>query len=148
MLKREITYENFNGEKVSETFYFNLTKSEMLELEVSYYGGLQATIKRIVDAKDNKSLVEEFKKIILLSYGVRSDDGKRFIKNDTVREEFSQTAAFDELFIELATNDQAAVNFIQGVLPRDMVQNIKVAEIEVTPGPDIATAPTPPEQTS
>jgi hypothetical protein len=142
MLKREITYENFNGEKVSETFYFNLTKSEMLELEVSYYGGLEATIKRIVEAKDNKSLVEEFKKIILLSYGVRSDDGKRFIKNDTVREEFSQTAAFDELFIELATNDQAAVNFIQGVLPRDMVQNIKVAEIEVAPTPE------PPQATS
>jgi hypothetical protein len=119
MLKKEITYEDFDGNKVTDTFYFNLNRTEMIEMEVGYEGGLQAALQRIIETKDNKTLISEFKKIILAAYGVKSEDGKRFVKNDKLREEFTQTAAFDALFIELATNDNAAANFIIGIVPKD-----------------------------
>ena len=122
MLKRDITYEDFNGDTVTETFYFNLTKTEIIELEVSYDGGLEAMLRSIIKAENVRALVSEFKKIVLLSYGERSEDGKRFVKNDGMREAFSQTAAFDTLFMELATNDDAASIFIKGILPKDMAQ--------------------------
>ena len=117
MLKREITYEDFDGNQVTDTFYFNLNRTELIELEVGYEGGLQAALQRIIESKDNKKIIEEFKKIILMAYGVKSEDGKRFIKNDHLREDFTQTAAFDALFMDLATNDNAAANFVMGILP-------------------------------
>lgn len=120
MLKRDITYEDFNGDKVTDTYYFNLTRSEIIELEVGYKGGLEQALKRIIAAQDNKQLFAEFKRIVLLAYGEKSDDGKRFIKTPELREAFSQTAAYDALFMELATNDDAAATFIKGVIPRDM----------------------------
>ncbi|MET0785758.1 MAG: hypothetical protein ABWY25_03555 [Paenisporosarcina sp.] len=130
MLKREITYENYDGTVLTETFYFNLTKSEIVELEVGYQGGLEATLRRIIDAKDNKTLIAEFKRLVLLSYGVKSEDGKRFVKSDQLREEFSQTAAYDTLFMELATDDDAAATFIKGVVPKDLSQAIEKAQTE------------------
>jgi hypothetical protein len=129
MLKRDITYEDFDGEKVTETFYFNLSKSEIIELEVGYKEGLQEVLQRIIKTEDRKRLVEEFKKIILLSYGVKSDDGKRFVKNEGLREEFSQTAAYDSLFIELATNDESAATFIKGIIPKDFAKEVEKAEV-------------------
>ncbi|MET0466308.1 MAG: hypothetical protein ABW007_24330 [Chitinophagaceae bacterium] len=129
MLKRDITYEDFDGEKVTETFYFNLTKSEIIELEVGYKEGLQEVLQRIIKTEDKKRLIEEFKRIILLSYGERSEDGKRFIKNDGLREAFSQTAAYDALFIELATNEESAALFIKGIIPKDFVQEVEKAEV-------------------
>lgn len=122
MLKRDITYENFDGELVTETYYFNLTKSEILNLDVSYENGLNSALQKIIDAKDNKSLIAEFQKLILLAYGVKSEDGKRFIKSEALKEEFSQTAAYDVLFMELATNDSLAAEFMLGIMPKDMAQ--------------------------
>jgi hypothetical protein len=121
VLHRPITYEDFNGNLVTENFYFNLSKAELIELEVSYDTGLAAAMQRIIDEKDNKKLVSEFKRIILLSYGVKSEDGKRFRKSNELREEFEQTAAYQSLFVELATNSMAATEFINGIIPRDMV---------------------------
>jgi hypothetical protein len=135
MLKREITYEDFNGEKATDTFYFNLTKTEIIELEVSYEGGLEAALKRIVATNDSKNLIAEFRRIVLLAYGVKSDDGKRFIKSNELREEFSQTAAYDALFMELATNDEAAATFIKGIIPKDMTQEVAKSEVSVLPLP-------------
>lgn len=120
MLKKNVTYEDFNGDSVTETFYFNLSKAELLELEVGFQGGLAETIQKIVKTNDNKTLFDIFKKIVLMSYGVKSDDGRRFIKDDTLREEFMQTAAFDAIFMELATNDKAAADFINGIVPKDI----------------------------
>jgi hypothetical protein len=137
MLKRNITYTDFEGNEITETFYFNLSRTEMVEMEVSYEGGLEATIQRIIETQDSKALIMEFKRIVLLSYGIRSADGKRFIKNDEVREEFTQTAAYDALFMELAMNDDAAVKFIQGILPRDLAQ-------AAANTPDISKVPVPP----
>lgn len=135
MLKRNITYEDFNGDKVTDTHYFNLTRTEIIELEVGYEGGLEKTIKRIVDAKDSKTLIAEFKRIVLLSYGVRTEDGKRFIKSDALREEFTQTAAYDALFMELATDADAATQFVQGIIPKDMQAPPAVSDKPAVPVP-------------
>ena len=141
MLKRNITYEDFNGEKVTDTFYFNLTRTEILDVELGYEGGMEEFIKKVVAAEDIKTLIAEFKKLILLSYGERTEDGKRFIKSDKIREEFSQTAAFDSLFMELATNDGSAADFVIGIIPRDMAQEIpKATEVVNLP-------PVPPKVT-
>jgi hypothetical protein len=140
MFKHDITYENFNGETVTESFYFNLTSSEILELNASYDGGLGSFIQRIIDTTDQRSLIAEMKKLILLSYGVKSDDGKRFIKSDQLREEFVQTAAYDKLFMDLATNDNSATTFIKGIVPRDIQKEIEKAEKEGT----VKTLPLPP----
>lgn len=137
MLIRPITYENFDGETVTETFHFNLSKSEIIELQVSYKDGLEAALARIVRTSDKKQLVEEFKRIVLLSYGERSDDGKRFIKSDELREAFSQTAAYDTLFVELATDDTAAAEFIKGIIPKDFAKEVDKQEVAVLTTPQL-----------
>ncbi len=132
MLKREITYEDFNGETVTDIFYFNISKPELIEMEVEYDQGFSSWIQQIIDAKDHKTLLHQFKTIVLLAYGQKSDDGKRFIKSDQLREEFSQTAAYQALFIELATNDNAASTFLIAVLPKDMTKALEKS-LETTP---------------
>ena len=124
MLKRDITYKDFDGEIMTESFYFNLTKTELIELEVKYKDGLEATMKRIVKAEDKEALISEFQRIILLSYGVKSEDGRRFMKSDQLREEFTQMPAYDALFVELATDDEAANTFIKGILPSEFLDNL------------------------
>ena len=140
MLKREINYEDFNGNQSTDICYFNISKPELMELEVSYSEGFGTLLQNIVDTKDNKELVRRFKEIILMSYGQKSDDGKRFVKSDELCLEFSQTAAFQSLFMELASNENAAVEFLTGVLPRDMRNDIEKASIAPTP----TTPPLPP----
>ncbi len=132
MLKRGITYEDFNGETVTDIFYFNISKPELIEMEVEYEEGFGSWIKKIIDAKDHKTLLHQFKKLVLLAYGEKSEDGKRFIKNDQLREEFSQTAAYQSLFIELATDDGAASTFLIGALPKDMTGALEKS-LETTP---------------
>lgn len=124
MLKRDVTYEDFNGLTVTETFYFNLSKTELVEMEYNYEDGFGATLEKIVEAQDNRMLISEFKKLILMAYGEKSEDGKRFVKNDQLREDFSQTAAFNELFMELATDDKAASAFINAIVPKDISKNM------------------------
>src|SRR5689334_9474637 len=121
MLKREITYKNWEDEDVTEVHYFNLSKPELVEWELEQDGGMRQLLQRIIDEKDNRELVKKFKEIILKSYGVRSDDGKRFIKNDQVRTEFEQTLAYEALFMELMEKEGAAEKFVTGILPADMV---------------------------
>lgn len=119
MLKKDITYTDFNGEQQTETFYFNLTKAEALELEVSTKdkNGFSGLLKSIVASEDPYEMLAIFKKIILLAYGVRSDDGKLFIKNEKLRDEFTQHAAFSELYMGFLTNADEATTFINGILP-------------------------------
>ena len=139
MLKRPIKYEDFNGDTVTEDFYFNLSKPELLELEVEIEGGFGQMLQTIVKSENVKALVKEFKRIIIMSYGIKSDDGRRFMKSDEIRTEFEQTAAYHTLFMELATDDKAAVKFLQGVLPKDMQGEIDTDVVKVAPLP-----PTPP----
>ena len=142
MLKRDITYEDFDGNVVTDTYYFNFSKSEMIEFEAEYKGGFEAFLQSVIKAEDNQSLIAIFKKLVLLTYGVKSEDGKRFIKSDELRTEFSQTAAYDKLFIELATNDSLAADFVMGVMPRDMRDEVK-AEIVPSLNPPVPP-PNPP----
>ena len=128
MLKKTIKYTDFNGEPRMEDFYFNLTKAEVGEMELKTKGGLVAHLKSVVATEDGETIVNKFKEIILMAYGVKSDDGRRFIKNDQLREEFTQTNAYSELFMELATDVNAAGEFINGIVPQDM------AEATTTPG--------------
>lgn len=120
MLKRPITYTDFDDNERTDIFYFNISKPELVELNVESDGGFGSMIKHIEETKDNKTLIAMFKKIILLAYGQKSEDGKSFVKSDEMREAFSQTAAYSQLFMELATDDKAAVTFLQGVLPKDL----------------------------
>ena len=137
MLKRSITYEDYNGETVTDDFYFNLSKPELVELEVNIEGGFGRFLQTIIKSENTKALIQEFKKIILMAYGQKTEDGKRFIKNDELREGFSQTEAYSVLFMELATDDKAATAFLTAILPRDM-------QGDMTKSLAASSAPTPP----
>lgn len=117
MLKLKRTYEDFNGMSRTEDFYFNLTEAEITEMELSVDGGLVEMMNRIVDAKDGKQIITVFKDIILRSYGEKSADGKRFIKSQELRDAFSQTKVYSDLFMELATDADAAARFVNGIIP-------------------------------
>jgi len=134
VLKKTITYKDFNDETVSEDFFFHLSKAELIELEMSHKGGLSASLERIVAAEDGKGIIAEFKNIILSAYGQRSEDGKRFIKNQQLRDEFESTEAYSELFMELVTNTDSAIEFVNGVIPSDMAEEAaKIAAIDLKP---------------
>lgn len=117
MIKETITYTDYNGVERTEDFYFNLTKAEVTEMQLQTEGGLSEMIERIVKAQDVPQIVGIFKTIILKAYGVKSADGRRFIKNDQLRDEFSQTEAYSQLFMTLATDADKAADFVNGVLP-------------------------------
>lgn len=117
MITKEITYIDYNGTERKEKFYFNLTKAELMEMEMSTSGGLAEYIKRITEAQDAPSIMRVFKDLILRAYGEKSADGKRFIKSEALRNEFSQTEAYSQLFMELATDADKAAAFINGVVP-------------------------------
>lgn len=127
MLVKKIKYTDYNGVEKEEEFYFNLNKAELMELEIGTVGGFGENIKKIVDSKDNAAILNTFKKLVLAAYGVKSEDGKRFIKSDKLREEFQQTEAYSELFMELATNADAASAFFNGIVP-NMDELKKIAE--------------------
>ena len=117
MLKKTITYTDYNGLERIEDFYFNLNKAELTEMELSHKGGLTTMIDRIVKSQDGNEIVKLFKDLVLRAYGVKSDDGKRFIKTQELRDEFSQTEAYSELFMELAQDADAAAKFVNGITP-------------------------------
>lgn len=124
MLKKTISYTDYNGVERKEDFYFNLSKAEIMEMQLSTTGGLTEMIKRIVATQDQPALIKIFKELILKAYGEKSPDGKRFIKNAALSEAFEQTEAYSILFMELATNDEAAAKFINGIVPADMAQQL------------------------
>ena len=120
MLKRTISYEDFDGNPAEDIFYFNLTEAELIEMEASYDGGFAASMQRIVAQNDQQKLVSEFKKLVLMAYGERSADGKRFVKSDELAKDFSQHAAYSKLFMELATDADKAAEFINGIVPKSI----------------------------
>lgn len=120
MLRKTITYTDFNGNERTEDFYFNLTKAELTEMEMVTDGGLTNKLQRIVDTNDTKSMIDTFKDIICRSYGVKSEDGKRFVKNDELRNAFVQSEAYSELFMELVTDPEASAAFINGIIPQGL----------------------------
>lgn len=117
MLKKTITYTDYNGTERTEDFYFNLSKAEITEMEMSIDGGMVEMINKIVAAKSAPEIIAVFKKLILQAYGEKSPDGKRFIKSEELSTAFSQTEAYSNLFMELSTNDVEAANFVNGIMP-------------------------------
>ena len=127
MLKKTITYTDYNGEERKEDFYFNLNKAEVIEMEIGTAGGYGEMLKRIVDSKDGAEVMKVFKTLILKSYGVKSPDGKTFKKSEEISSDFEGTEAYSELFVELCTNAEAATAFINGVLPLSDAEKKQVA---------------------
>lgn len=122
MLKKTITYTDYNGAERTEDFYFNLSKAEITEMEMGVKGGLTETITRIVAAQDSPAIIKIFKDLILKAYGVKSPDGKRFEKSAELSAEFSQTEAYSNLFMELAFDATKAAEFINGIVPADLAK--------------------------
>lgn len=133
MIKKTVSYENFNGDKVTKDLYFNLTKFEATEFaldlpdeitsEVSKEGVNAAnmdSVSKIVQKLGGKGIIDFIRKLVLKAYGIKSEDGERFEKSEKISTEFSQTMAFDTLMMELLTNDEEASRFINGVIPAEL----------------------------
>lgn len=120
MYKKTVTYVDYNGEERTEDFYFNLTKAELFDLEFETPGGFGDYAQRIVNAKDRQEMIGTFKKILEMSYGEKDATGRRFVKSKELTKAFMETPAYAEIYLELATDEKAAAEFINGVLPSDL----------------------------
>lgn len=125
MLKKTMTYTDFNGEEITEDFYFHLSEAEISEMELDSEGGISQKLQKIINSKDITKIKEYFQWIILKSYGEKTDDGKHFIKNEKVSEMFSYTQAYSDLWMELITDANAAVKFVEGIMPKSVVDKAK-----------------------
>lgn len=118
MIKKTVEYTDFDGNKRKEDFYFHLTEAEVADWELSIEGGLSKMLVNIIKSNDVRKIIPIYKEILIKSYGVKSPDGRRFIKNDEVREDFVQTQAFSDLYMKLATDADEGSEFIKGVMPK------------------------------
>ena len=130
MYKKTITYTDYNDVEQTEDFYFNLNKAELMKIQLQNNGTLQAKLERLINTRETSEIAQIFQDIIDMSYGVKSDDGKRFIKNQEVLDAFKQTEAYSELYVELTTNTDAAVEFITGIIPAKIAEQLDKDEIE------------------
>ncbi len=130
MLKKTITYTDYNGVERTEDFYFNLSKAEIMEMEIGTTGGYTSFLTAVINSKDTSSLIKLFKDLVLRAYGEKSVDGKRFVKSKELSEAFSQTEAYSILFMELATDDKAASDFVNGIMPADLSEQVKQQDIK------------------
>jgi hypothetical protein len=137
MLKKTITYEDLDGNPITEDFYFNLSKAELAEMELAVEGGLSDHLQKLVKSTDGAEIIATFKKIIGDSIGRRSEDGKRFIKSEEIKQEFFQSDAYSTLFMELVTDENAATNFVNGIMPKDLGEAVARGErVTDVPLPD------------
>jgi hypothetical protein len=145
MLKKTITYTDFNDVEQTEEFYFNLSRTELTEMETSVDGGMTELLQKIVATENIKEMFNVFKTIILSSVGVKSEDGKRFVKTDQIAQDFVSSAAFDELFMSLATDPIKAAEFIKGIVPKDLSPQFDsgAPTLGVTRETTIAAIPSP-----
>lgn len=131
MIKKTVTYTDYNGIERTENFYFNLSKAEVMEMEMSTDGGMAESIQKIVDAKDAPAIIRVFKDLVLKAYGVKSDDGRRFMKvkpdGSRYADDFKETEAYSQIFMELATDADAAAKFVNGIVPADLAQKAAAA---------------------
>ena len=116
MYAEKVTYTDYNGNERTDTLYFNLTKSEMMRLDLEMDGNLREYLIRISESRNGKEIMEMFDKVLRLAYGVKSDDGKRFMKGDDIYKAFTETEAYNEFFFKLVTDASYAGKFIDGVV--------------------------------
>lgn len=115
-------YVDYNGNKRNETFYFNFTKAEIQDLEFRTPGGIKNYVTSIVDTLNGQKIADLFKYLIQESYGIRDPEGRRFIKNKEVLEAFTQTEAYSDLYMMLATDDKKAAEFFNGIFPKEALE--------------------------
>lgn len=124
MITKNVKYTDYNGVEREEKFLFNLSKAELMEMEMGTTGGLAETIRKIIATQDMPQIIKIFKELVLKAYGEKSADGKRFMKVDadgrSLAIPFSQTEAYSKIFMELATDSDAAAKFVQGIIPADI----------------------------
>ena len=132
MIKKTISYVDYDGTKRTEDFYFNLSKAELMEMQTSMEGGMRGYIQRIMAANNQVELMKLFKNILLMSYGKKSDDGRLFVKNDSIRAEFEAHPAYSEIYMELMSNEQKAADFINGLIPADLRDQNPAMEMAAT----------------
>lgn len=120
MLKKTITFKDYFGNERTQDFYFNLNESELTNMNLMVKGGLERQIKNIIATQDQPKLIEYFKSIILASYGEISEDGIRFVKSEELSTGFSQTDAFNKLYMELVSDAEKAADFINGIVPQEL----------------------------
>ena len=134
MLQKSIKYVDYNGVEREEVFLFNLTKAELMEMELGTTGGLTEMIQKIIQTKDQPSIIKIFKELILKAYGEKSADGKRFIKTDEhgnpLSRAFSETEAYSNLFMELSIDDKAAAAFVNGIIPEGLSKELEGVDIQ------------------
>lgn len=131
MHKETITYTDYDGNERTENFYFNLNQAELTEMDLSTSGGMKKMLERIISEQDSRKIVEIFKEIICKSYGVKSPDGRRFIKSQEVLDDFVQTEAYNQLFMKLATDAQVAAQFMNDIIPQEVSEAAK--QIAISP---------------
>ena len=124
MIKKTIKYTDFNGNERTEDFYFNLSKAEIMKMELSTTGGLAEMFQRIVAAQDTPAIIKIFEELIQKAYGVKTPDGRGFTKRKEDLDAFIATEAYSELFMELATDADAASKFVNGIVPAGMANQI------------------------
>lgn len=122
MLKKTIKYKTFDGEDAEDTYYFHISEPEIVDLDVEFKGGFGRMITKLAETNDERELIEMFKRIIRLSIGEKSADGKQFKKSQEIVDDFVSSAAYVALFLELGRDDDAAANFVKGILPAEVVQ--------------------------
>lgn len=145
MLKKTITFEDLDGNPVTEDFYFHLSKAEVAEMEMSVKGGLTTYLQRIVAEEDGPKLIEMFKDLLTRTVGKRSEDGRRFIKNQEIIDDFVQSDAYSEMFIELASNAEQAAAFVNGIVPSSMQSAVQAAQAAQTEDKELpAVSDSPP----
>ena len=120
MIKKTVTYVDYNGVERTEDFYFNLTKAEVAEMEMSVEGGFSKMLEEIVASNDNVKIVSLFKQMVLKAYGEKSADGRRFMKSEEISKAFSETEAYSEIFMSLALNESEAAAFVNGIMPANI----------------------------
>lgn len=124
MIKKTITYTDYNGNERTEDHYFDLSKAEIMEMQLSVNGGFDAMLQSIIDAKDVPALAKLFKEIIFKSYGKKHPDGIQFEKSEEISRRFSQTGAYSELYMELCTDSKAAAEFVNGIIPKGLAEEV------------------------
>lgn len=132
MLKKTISYTDYDSNQRTEDFYFNLSKAEITEMELSMEGGMRAYIQRIIAAKSQLELVKLFKDVVLKSYGKKSADGRLFMKNDAIRAEFEAHPAYSMIYMDLVTDETKASAFVNGIMPADMPNQNPAMEMAAT----------------
>lgn len=141
MLKRTIKYTDYNGNERNEEFFFHMSEAELAEMQLSVNGGMESLIRQIINTRDTARLIRIFKDLVLNAYGEKSLDGRLFQKSPELSKAFSETPAYSILFMELATDAEKAAEFLNGIVPDKLKQQVMEG---MKNAPDELNGPTTP----